>query len=217
MEEKEWKDIEGYEGYYQISNYGRVKSLARTITRRNGGTLSYDEIILKHRLILGYPNVNLHRDGKQKTYRIHRLVGKYFCPNSGDDYVVNHENGVKDNNYYWNLKWCSSEYNTEHARVRGLQKDNISGLLAYNKSRERPLIIRYGGDMIFYAKSAPEAASWLITEFNVEVKHDTLRRKIARVAQDNETTYTKYLGFSFHYMYMIRLKKPVTTISLVAK
>lgn len=215
--EEIWTDIEDYEGYYQISNYGRVKSLARTITRCRGGSLSYDEIILKHRLILGYPCVNLHKDGKQKTYRIHRLVGKYYCLNSGDDYVVNHEDGDKTNNHYWNLKWCTSEYNTEHARVFNLQKDNISGLLAYNKSRERPLIIRYGGEMLFYAKSAPEAASWLITEFNVEIKHETLRRKIASVAQENESKYTKYLGFSFHYMYMIRLKKPVTTISLVAK
>lgn len=98
-----FKDIEGYEGLYQISNFGNVKSL------RFG-----KEKILKERTINGYLAVNLHKDGKKKSYLVHRLVASAFLPNPNNLLQVNHIDEVKTNNRVDNLEWCSAKYNVNY-------------------------------------------------------------------------------------------------------
>lgn len=126
-----WRDIRGYEGKFQVSNYGRVKSLKRVLTRSNGHKQTINEKILKPSVSnKGYYMVGL--DGK--TCTIHRLVAETFL----DELVVNHKNGIKTDNRIDNLEFVSQKDNTIKAWKMGLcektrqalfnrkQKSNIS-------------------------------------------------------------------------------------------
>ena len=110
-----WKDIKGYEGLYQISNLGRVKSLPRN------GTIK-DERIIKYSLDkYGYPQVVLNNK-KHKCFRVHRLVAEAFIPNPQNKSTVNHIDGNKTNNKLNNLEWNTIKENNDHALRTGLQK-----------------------------------------------------------------------------------------------
>jgi hypothetical protein len=97
-----WKDIKGYEGVYQISNLGRVKSL-----RRN-------KILKTRKTFDNYERVNLSYNALNKTYKIHRLVAQTFIDNTFNKQTVNHINGVKSDNRAINLEWMSFEENYNH-------------------------------------------------------------------------------------------------------
>jgi len=118
--EEIWKDIKDYEGYYQISNYGRVRSLDRTVI-----VIRYDKdykINLKGSImncslnISGYPNVSLHKERKRQVARVHRLVAEAFLDNPNNYETVNHIDSVKTNNRIDNLEWCTASDNRLHAR-----------------------------------------------------------------------------------------------------
>jgi len=107
-----WKDIKGYEGYYQVSSEGRVKSLARKIRCNR----SLKERILKPGLGgFGYPQVILCVDNQKYNIFIHRLVAEAFIPNLENKLEVNHIDGNKENNRVDNLEWCTRKENMTHA------------------------------------------------------------------------------------------------------
>lgn len=97
-----WKDIEGYEGLYQVSNLGRVKSLKKNIIRKQ--TLGKD----------GYLRVILKHNGKSKNFSVHRLVAKAFLKNVFNYPEVNHKDENKTNNNVSNLEWCTRKYNQNY-------------------------------------------------------------------------------------------------------
>lgn len=104
-----WKDVPGYEGYYQVSNFGRVKSLERV--RRNGNR--FGEMILKpsHKST-GYLYVELYKDGKSRQFRVHRLVLSTFCPVDGMEYLeASHLDDNKENCRLDNLRWMTRKEN----------------------------------------------------------------------------------------------------------
>lgn len=117
MEVKEveiWKDITGFEGIYQISNYGNVKSLER-ITQGEFGDRHLKEKLLKpFKTYQGYNRITLNLD-KQKHFFVHRLVAEAFIPNTENKPFVNHKDGIRDNNYYKDLEWCTSSENMIHS------------------------------------------------------------------------------------------------------
>lgn len=103
---EEWKDIENYEGLYQISNLGRVKSLG------NGKSGNSKERILKQKINKnGYCCVALCKEGKPKYYQVHRLVAQTFLPNPDNLPQVNHIDENKQNNCVSNLEFCTQKYN----------------------------------------------------------------------------------------------------------
>ena len=103
---EEWVDIKGWEGYYQISNAGRVKSLARTVRSGFGGGRSLDDLILKPQTIDGkYTFVTLRKPLKEQPVRIHRLVAEHFVPNPHEGKYIEHKNGNLLDNRYTNLCW----------------------------------------------------------------------------------------------------------------
>lgn len=115
---EEWRPIEGYEGLYEISSYGKVRSLDRYDSRnhfRNGRILklSYNTV--------GYLSVGLHSNGKAKTYMVHRMVAEAFIPNPDNLPEVNHRNEDKSNNSVENLEWCDHKYNSNY----GTRNDRI--------------------------------------------------------------------------------------------
>lgn len=111
---EEWRGIEGYEGMYQVSNLGRVKSLARVIIRSDGKPNPVNEKILKHGITKGYCSVVLCKDGKKKMYKVHRLVAMAFLSNPHNLPEVNHKDENKKNNCVDNLEWCTPKYNTNY-------------------------------------------------------------------------------------------------------
>jgi len=96
-----WKSILHYEGAYDVSNYGRVKSLARTVIGQSGGLRKINELIRKEsKHPEGYLIVRLCRNGVCKTYKIHGLVAAAFAENKNKLPQVNHKDSVKNNNFY---------------------------------------------------------------------------------------------------------------------
>ena len=109
-----WKDVEGYEGFYQISNLGRVKSLKQKSFSRE----KIMKIIVNPKF--GYAQLNFRVDNKIKCFKIHRLVAIAFIPNPENKPDVNHIDGNKLNNCVTNLEWCSKSENMIHAFKNGL-------------------------------------------------------------------------------------------------
>ena len=119
-DEKEFVDIPGYEGYYQINLLGQIKSLARTITRKDGRRK-----FIKERLIRlntddnGYLMAALSKNGKTKSARIHRILGITFIPNPENLPLVRHLNDIPSDNRLKNLAWGAPENNMEDAINNG--------------------------------------------------------------------------------------------------
>lgn len=106
-----WKDIEGYEGYYQVSNLGNVRSLNY---RHHGGVHNLKQSVLPE----GYLFVILWKNKATKMFYVHRLVGQAFLDNPHKYPEVNHIDENKQNNSVKNLEWCSSQYNTNYSRLK---------------------------------------------------------------------------------------------------
>lgn len=126
--EEVWKDIEGYEELYQISNLGRTKSLGRTIERTGPkGNKFYrtypEKILICHKDLKGYYRTNLALNGRNTTVKIHRLVAQAFIPNPENKPQVNHINGNKKDNRVENLEWTTNNENMKHAYNTGLFDD----------------------------------------------------------------------------------------------
>ena len=111
-----WKDIKDYEGFYQVSDCGRIKSLARDIYCQNG-TFHYhaeERILVPCLNKYGYANVNLCKNGKRKNITVHRLVAESFLQNPENKSQINHKNEVKTDNVVENLEWCDAKYNANY-------------------------------------------------------------------------------------------------------
>ena len=118
-----WKNIENFEGYYQISNFGRVKSLARQQKGRIPGKFqSVKEKILKlSKNRDGYLHCIACKDRKEYHFYVHRIVAKAFLQKIDGKICVNHKDGNKNNNSLSNLEWCSYGENMKHSYQIGLR------------------------------------------------------------------------------------------------
>ena len=119
--QENWKPIPGYEGLYEVSNYGRVKSLERL---SSDGARTVPERIRKPNIMKDYHCVCLIKNGKHKVFRVHRLVAECFIsPQPTPEHQINHIDGDKSNNYVGNLEWVLPIENTRHAIRMGLKKN----------------------------------------------------------------------------------------------
>lgn len=132
MEQEIWKDIEGYEGYYQISNFGRVRSLDRTVLMRyNLPQRRKSQIIKPAKSGCGYLTYCLGKDRVRKTQKAHRLVAKAFLSNPNNLPDVNHKDFNRHNNRLENLEWCTPSQNRIHSRDAG-RLNSPKGEKTYN-------------------------------------------------------------------------------------
>lgn len=118
-----WKDIKNWEGYYKISNKGRVFSVRNNLIRRNSVAST------------GYHQVCLSSPHKKITLTIHRLVAEHFIPQENERNYVNHIDGDKANNSVNNLEWCTQKENILHSYAIGLSKNQKN-----DKKRSRPVL-----------------------------------------------------------------------------
>ena len=136
LKQEEWKSIPGYDGKYEISNWGRVKSYKQN---------SNGKILSPGNNGLGYYFVCLFKGKKEKKIFVHRLVAEAFIPNSNNLPEVNHKDEGKGNNHVTNLEWCSRAYNLAY----GTRVERIS---------KRVVQLDKGGNFIAEFESINEAA-----------------------------------------------------------
>lgn len=120
-----WKDIRGYEGIYQVSSKGEVKSLCRTARVHGNSYRTVPERILKQSTSSGYKSVVLCRDLTYTKFLVHRLVADAFIPNPKNLPCVNHRDANPSNNDVNNLEWCSHEYNSNYALCKQKQSERM--------------------------------------------------------------------------------------------
>lgn len=158
---EEWRDIKGYEGKYQISNYGNVRSLNY---HRSGECKLMSPVLKK----TGYYQINLHLNGKYKSKMIHKLVADAFLENPDNLPVVNHIDGDKTNNHVSNLEWCTVSYNTWHA-THILGTNLVSQQKAMEASKKPCSILDTKTNEIFNFDSRKEAEDYFGCEFRTIV------------------------------------------------
>ena len=136
-----WKDVEGFEGIYQVSNMGRVRSLDHVANSRNGVPQHHRGKILKQSADRhGYKRVHISKDGIAKSVRVHRLVAQAFCekPNGMD--IVNHLDNNPSNNCSSNLEWTDDKGNMQHAARQGRMGWRPENLRRAQEAHKIPVI-----------------------------------------------------------------------------
>jgi len=125
----------GYEEYYLVSNYGRVFSRIRDRHRRG-------RFLSPAKSRNGYLKVALSKNGSQKVFYIHRLVGTAFIENSHNKKTINHKNGIKEDNRAVNLEWATRYENTIHAKINGLYQSGENRHNSVLKQRDIEVILK---------------------------------------------------------------------------
>ncbi len=127
--EEEWRPIKGYEGLYEVSNMGRVRSLDRVVKDRWGNNrIREGKIMSLNKKKHGYFHVNLYdKNSIRKTYAVHRLVAMTFIPNPNNLPQINHKDENPGNNSVGNLEWCDSKYNNNYGGHYERVAKSVSG------------------------------------------------------------------------------------------
>ncbi|MDF2036578.1 NUMOD4 domain-containing protein [Cytobacillus oceanisediminis] len=136
---EQWRDIEGYEGIYQVSSNGRVKRVG------NGK----ERILKPSSNNLGYHIVTLSANNQRKTQSVHRLVALHFIPNQENKKTINHVDGDKSNNHVTNLEWNSYSENLKHAYKSGLNKGRTDSSIGAVKATN----LKTGEEIIFLSQA----------------------------------------------------------------
>lgn len=183
--EEIWKDIDGYEGYYQVSNFGEVRSVDRQIIRGNG-IWNLNGKCLKQDLNRdGYSLVTLCKNAKCKGFSVHRLVAIAFIGNSHLD--VNHKDGDKNNNHVNNLEYSTKKDNLNHAVQTGLIKSNAL-------IHEREIIGDYQSGM---------GIRDLKTKYKTH--YDSIKRVLNKNGIEIETSGDRFTKYKFDESEMLHL------------
>ena len=192
---EQWKNIEGYEGLYQVSNEGRIKSLHREIIYKDGRKKVLEERIL-HNFIsdLGYYHVMLSKDGVPKRYKVHRLVAKAFIPNPENLPVINHKDENPKNNVVENLEWCTQGYNVHYGTM--IERGRKKQLNREDKSKPLDKIDMTTGEILESFKSASE-----VERNNPQFKTSSVSRccRGGQYLNGKWQTISDYKGFMWKY------------------
>ena len=163
---EEWKPINGFEGYYEISNIGRVKALKRVDIISRGRKSTKKERFLKCWLNnKGYPSTVLTINRERKDYLVHRLVAEHFIDNPNNYPIINHLDGIKTNCVYTNLQWCDYSMNQQHAYDNNLRVKKLS-----TQDKEKILKLRDKG----------------LTYSEIASNYDVSYQMIGRICKNNQ-------------------------------
>ena len=158
-----WKDIKGYEGLYQVSNLGRVKSLERYVIRKNnkGRQLIHKKILVSCVNTHGYMSLSLSKNNKGVNHRVHRLVATAFIPKVDNKNIINHKNGIKTDNNVNNIEWASYSDNLLHAYKTGLNGQNRKVKVIIIENREEHLFNSMKDASLFMGEG-----KWYVSYYN---------------------------------------------------
>ncbi len=187
-----WKNVKGYEGLYQVSNKGRVKSLARNAKCGDNRFRRKKEILLKNSIRnTGYLYVCLLKNGKRKPMLIHRLVANAFIPTNNNRLQVNHKNLNKTDNSLNNLEWCTAYENIQHAKYANTRnfwgRTEKSYIHIYRK-----IVYCFEDELVF--KNISECARF----------YKTNRQNISRCIKN---PVSKYKGLHFCNYYKLKISQ----------
>lgn len=159
-----WKDISGYEGFYQISNLGRIKSLERTFYSGKNHNIEkhYPSMILKNKVYptTGYEYIDLSKMGVVKRFKIHRLVALAFIPNPCHKPFIDHINTIRNDNRVENLRWVNGIENMNNILTKSNFAASKLGDRNPMKRKQKPIlqIVPSNGEIIAEYSGCKEAA-----------------------------------------------------------
>lgn len=184
-----WKDVKNYEGLYEISNLGNVRSLDKIINGANQFGCKYKnrkkgKILKQHINKQGYKKVILVNNNKAKNFQVHRLVAEAFLPNPSNLPQVNHKDENKQNNCVENLEWCNSSYNINYGNRNNLVAKKLKN---YVKTKEHCLNISKSKKGKFTEKQKESHKKQ-----NIKVKYNGVIYESLRFAE-RKTGISRYL------------------------
>ncbi len=141
-QEEIWKDVIGYEGLYEISNYGRIKSIARQVVSQYRKRTIKEKILKNTTCHYGYTNTCLSKYGDSKLFKVHRLVAIHFIPNPENKPQVNHKgkNPNKKDNRVWMLEWVTNKENADHFSSTNLRNQALGEKASKSKLTEKDVL-----------------------------------------------------------------------------
>lgn len=173
--EEIWRDIEGYEGLYQVSNLGRVRSLDRIVQQLNRWgkyqSRSYPGCVLNPGVTHdNYQSVSLTRQGKSASYSVHRLVAQAFIPNPDNLPQVNHKDENLSNNCVDNLEWCTAKYNSNYGTRIDKLRQSLTGIERTEEYKNYMSETRKGEGNPMYGRKQSEETKQKIKEALTGIK-----------------------------------------------
>ena len=162
-----WKDINGYEGLYQVSSNGEVRRLYKEREPR---------VLVKCLNTIGYKVVTFSKKSERKVFYTHRLIAEYFIPNPENKPQINHKDGIKSNDNISNLEWCSGSENLLHAYKTGLKEVTDKGKEAISKVNRIKVINTKTGEIYKSIRDTAKSAN---------IKDYTLRKRLLNILENN--------------------------------
>ena len=231
--EEEWRDIKGYEGLYQVSNLGRVRSLDRYVqTKKGNKSFHKGKILIGTDTGHGYMKVSLLYNGRRKSVFVHRLVAEAFIPNPKNKPEVNHINCIKNDNRVVNLEWVTSSENKIHYNntENGVIKNKkIANTRFYNKikNKEQKILDMYcleGNTIENIAKDVklcPSTIRKVLINHNVTIQgsqaeNRKVRNKLICCIKDGKVV-KEFSSYNDIYHYLLNSQKIVGNYISVRK
>ena len=202
-----WKDIKGFEGFYQINKNGEIISLDRVVHFKHKDKLLKGAIKRQQIGTNGYRIIKLYKNNKKRyTYSVHRLVAETFIEKPSYAECVNHINGNKLDNRVENLEWCTYSHNNKEAYKLGLKKPNYEQTVESKKIK----VVMFDEDSILAIKNCSrDMAIYIKEKYKIESSVETIARSIRNVCKQNEIGFDKInplkrrktvYGFRFSYL-----------------
>ena len=186
-----WRDVVGYERFYQVSSVGRVRSL-------NYNHTGQSKVLKQRKDKDGYLIVGLNKDGKQKTHKAHRLVAQAFIPNPDNKPQVDHINTIKTDNYYKNLRWTTREENYYNP----LSREHYLEAMRSEDHRKKLREINNGKDNPFYGMKHTEESKRKMSETRgsrVEVFREGMCLGVFRSTRELEKSSEELFGIKLNH------------------